>query len=86
MAQIIGAIATSHIPAIGKAIAEKRQDEPYWKPFFDGYLRPREWLAAMNELAWLLSTHADAKSAPARKRWNWPRPPPPEPGAATQPP
>ncbi len=45
-----------------------------------------EWLAAMNELAWLLSTHADAKSAPARKRWNWPRPPPPEPGAATQPP
>ena len=47
MAQIIGAIATSHIPAIGKAIAERRQDEPYWKPFFDGYLRPREWLAAM---------------------------------------
>ena len=47
MAEIIGAIATSHIPAIGKAIAEKRQDEPYWKPFFDGYVRPREWLAAM---------------------------------------
>lgn len=47
MAEIIGAIATSHIPAIGKAIAERRQDEPYWKPFFDGYVRPREWLAAM---------------------------------------
>ena len=47
MAEIIGAISTSHIPAIGKAIAEKRQDEPYWKPFFDGYVRPREWLAAM---------------------------------------
>lgn len=47
MAEIIGAIATSHIPAIGKAIAEARQGEPYWKPFFDGYVRPREWLAAL---------------------------------------
>ena len=37
MAQIIGGIATSHIPAIGKAIAQGLQDQPYWKPFFDGY-------------------------------------------------
>jgi len=45
MATIVGAIATSHIPAIGKAIAEKRQNEPYWKPFFDGYVPARDWLA-----------------------------------------
>jgi len=30
MAQIVGAVATSHIPAIGKAMADKVQDEPYW--------------------------------------------------------
>jgi protocatechuate 4,5-dioxygenase beta chain len=45
MATIVGGIATSHIPAIGKAIAEKKQNEPYWKPFFDGYVATREWLA-----------------------------------------
>src|SRR5690606_8581088 len=28
-----------------KAIAEKRQNEPYWKPFFDGYEPARQWLA-----------------------------------------
>ncbi len=44
MAKILGGIATSHIPAIGKAIAEKRQSEPYWKPFFDGYAAVHEWL------------------------------------------
>jgi protocatechuate 4,5-dioxygenase beta chain len=45
MARIVGGIATSHIPAIGKAIAEKRQNEPYWKPFFDGYDAAHKWLA-----------------------------------------
>lgn len=45
MATIVGAIATSHIPAIGKAIAEKRQNEPYWKPFFAGFEPARQWLA-----------------------------------------
>jgi protocatechuate 4,5-dioxygenase, beta chain len=45
MATIVGAIATSHIPAIGKAIAEKRQNEPYWKPFFAGYEPARDFLA-----------------------------------------
>ncbi len=44
MAEIIGAIATSHVPAIGKAIADKRQDEPYWKPFFAGFDYVRQWL------------------------------------------
>ena len=37
MAKIIGGITTSHIPAIGNAIANKLWDDPYWKPFFDGY-------------------------------------------------
>ena len=44
MAQLIGGLATSHIPAIGKAIARGLQQEPYWKPFFDGFPPIHEWL------------------------------------------
>jgi protocatechuate 4,5-dioxygenase beta chain len=47
MAKIIGGIATSHVPAIGLAIARGLQQEPYWKPFFDGYKAVHEWLARM---------------------------------------
>jgi len=45
MAQVVGAYFTSHVPAIGGAIARGAQDEPYWKPFFDGFPPVREWLA-----------------------------------------
>ncbi len=45
MAKIIGAITTSHVPAIGGAIAKKLQHEPYWKPFFKGFTPVRRWLA-----------------------------------------
>jgi protocatechuate 4,5-dioxygenase beta chain len=44
MAQIIGGIATSHIPSIGKAIARGWQHAPNWKPFFDGYEPVHQWL------------------------------------------
>jgi protocatechuate 4,5-dioxygenase beta chain len=47
MARILGAICTSHIPAIGAAIARGVQHEPYWKPFFDGYPPVRTWLDAV---------------------------------------
>ncbi|MBI5258649.1 MAG: protocatechuate 3,4-dioxygenase [Burkholderiales bacterium] len=45
MARIIGGITTSHVPAIGGAIAKGKQDDPYWKPFFDGFVPVRQWLA-----------------------------------------
>jgi protocatechuate 4,5-dioxygenase beta chain len=45
MARIIGAVTTSHVPAIGGAIARGLQDDPYWKPFFDGFIPVRHWLA-----------------------------------------
>jgi protocatechuate 4,5-dioxygenase beta chain len=47
MAQIVGGICTSHIPAIGNAIARGLEDDPYWRPFFGGYPRAREWLEEM---------------------------------------
>lgn len=45
MAKIVGAVTTSHVPAIGRAIDKGLQDDPYWKPFFDGFPPVREWLA-----------------------------------------
>jgi protocatechuate 4,5-dioxygenase beta chain len=44
MAHIVGGIATSHIPSIGKAIARGLYDDPAWKDFFDGYKPVHEWL------------------------------------------
>ena len=46
MATILGGITSSHIPAIGNAIADELFDDPYWKPFFDGYPPVRNWLDA----------------------------------------
>ncbi len=45
MAQILGALSTSHVPAIGRAIANKLQQDPYWKPYFDGWAPVHRWLA-----------------------------------------
>jgi protocatechuate 4,5-dioxygenase beta chain len=45
MAKLIGGLGASHIPAIGGAIQKGLQQEPYWKPFFDGFPPIREWLA-----------------------------------------
>jgi protocatechuate 4,5-dioxygenase, beta chain len=44
MATIVGSICTSHVPAIGRAIAGNLQQDPYWKPFFDGFDAVHAWL------------------------------------------
>jgi protocatechuate 4,5-dioxygenase beta chain len=44
MATLIGGITTSHVPAIGRAIARDLQADPYWKPFFDGFPPVHAWL------------------------------------------
>jgi protocatechuate 4,5-dioxygenase beta chain len=45
MARIIGGVTSSHIPAVGNAIANGITQEPYWKRFFDGYEPAKAWLA-----------------------------------------
>lgn len=45
MTEIIGGLFTSHVPGIGNAIARGLQADPYWKPFFDGFIPVHEWLA-----------------------------------------
>lgn len=44
MAQIVGGISTSHVPAIGAAIANGKTHDPYWRPFFDAFPPIRDWL------------------------------------------
>jgi gallate dioxygenase len=45
MAIIVGGIATSHTPTIGFALDAKKQNDPVWKPIFDGYKPVQQWLA-----------------------------------------
>ena len=45
MATVVGAVTSSHVPAIGGAIAKGIEQDAYWKPFFDGYPPARAWLA-----------------------------------------
>lgn len=44
MARLIGGIGSSHVPAIGNAIEQNMQSDPYWKSFFDGYVPAWKWL------------------------------------------
>ena len=37
MARIIGGVTSSHIPAVGNAIADGLTQMPFWKRFFDGF-------------------------------------------------
>jgi len=45
MAKIVGGINVTHVPYIGRAIANNLQQDPYWKPFFDGFPPIHRWLA-----------------------------------------
>src|SRR6266700_665445 len=45
MARITAGLATSHIPAIGAAIALARTAEPYWQPVVKGYEFSKKWIA-----------------------------------------
>jgi len=46
MAQIIGAIASSHTPTIGFAHDWKTKDDPVWGPIFGAYGPIRDWIEA----------------------------------------
>jgi protocatechuate 4,5-dioxygenase beta chain len=40
----MGGVTSSHIPAVGNAIANGITQTPYWKRFFDGYEPAKAWL------------------------------------------
>ena len=64
MAEIVGGVATSHVPAIGAAIDHGRTEEPYWQPLFAGYPAARQWMADIQpDVAIVVyNDHADAFS------------------------
>jgi hypothetical protein len=45
MAQIIGALASSHTPTIGFAFDRDKRDDPAWAPIFEHFEPLRQWLA-----------------------------------------
>lgn len=45
VAEIIAGVGTSHVPAIGAAMDNRKTDEPYWQPLFAGYEKARQWMA-----------------------------------------
>src|SRR5262249_61546591 len=45
VARIIAGVTSSHVPAIGAAIVNKKTEEPYWKRGFSGFERSKEWRA-----------------------------------------
>ncbi len=45
MARIVGGFAVSHTPTIAFAQDAGKQDDPLWKPIFDGFQPVKDWLA-----------------------------------------
>ncbi|GGO83464.1 protocatechuate 4,5-dioxygenase subunit beta [Marinobacterium nitratireducens] len=45
MATVVAGIGSSHVPSIGRAYDQKKQNDPAWKPLFDGYEPVKRWLA-----------------------------------------
>ncbi len=47
MAELIGGVGTSHIPAVGVAIDKGRTEDPYWAPYFAKLPPVRDWIAGV---------------------------------------
>jgi len=64
VAKIVAGVATSHVPAIGAAIDNKRSHEPYWIPVFQGYEPSKKWIADLKPDVVILvyNDHASAFS------------------------
>jgi protocatechuate 4,5-dioxygenase beta chain len=64
VANIVAGVATSHVPAIGAAIDNKRTHEPYWQPVFQGYEPSKKWIADLDPDVVILvyNDHASAFS------------------------
>ena len=48
MAELVGALGTSHIPAVGVALDKGRSEDPYWAPYFAKLPPAREWIAEVD--------------------------------------
>ena len=64
MAEVIGGVATSHVPAVGAAIDKDRMGEPYWAPYFAKLEPLRRWIGDLEPDICVLiyNDHANAFS------------------------
>ena len=65
MAKIVASVNVSHVPAIGAAWDNKKSQEPYWKPLFDGFDFSKKWIADLEPDVIILvyNDHASAFDA-----------------------
>ncbi len=64
MAKIVAGVGCSHIPSIGAAADKGMEQDPYYKPLFDGYAPAREWIkkVAPDVVILIYNDHASAFS------------------------
>ena len=64
MARIIAGAATSHVPAIGAAIDNKKTGQPYWQRVFSGFEKTKELIAELRPdvIIGIYNDHATAFS------------------------
>ena len=65
MARIVASVNVSHVPAVGAAWDNKKSQDPYWKPLFDGFDFSKKWIADLKPDVILLvyNDHASAFDA-----------------------
>jgi len=65
VAKIVASVNVSHVPAIGAAWDNKKSQEPYWKPLFDGFDFSKKWIADLKPDVIILvyNDHASAFDA-----------------------
>jgi hypothetical protein len=48
VAEVVGGVGTSHIPAVGAAIDKGKTRDPYWAPYFDKLPPAQKWIAEVD--------------------------------------
>src|SRR6201985_3847612 len=65
VAKIVASVNVSHVPAIGAAWDNKKSQDPYWKPLFDGFDRSKELIRELKPdlIILVYNDHASAFDA-----------------------
>jgi protocatechuate 4,5-dioxygenase beta chain len=65
VAKIVASVNVSHVPAIGAAWDNKKSQDAYWKPVFDGFDFSKKWIADLQPdlIILVYNDHASAFDA-----------------------
>jgi protocatechuate 4,5-dioxygenase beta chain len=65
VAKIVASVNVSHVPAIGAAWDNKKSQDAYWKPVFDGFDVSKKWIADLKPdlIILVYNDHASAFDA-----------------------